>query len=86
MKHLIEVLIDMKLIPLKLARRMLKNGAVVSLMCWEKSGQIRSYESVIVTSHRFHPDVINIMIQASREVRQVRTKLIFQINDMEVCL
>lgn len=76
----------MELIPLKIARRMLKNGAIVTLMCWEKSGEIRRYEKAIVTSHRYHPDVVNIMIQQNREVRQIRTKLIFMINDMEVCL
>lgn len=76
----------MELIPLKLARRMLQNGSIVTLMCWEKNGKIARYEKVVVTSHRYHPDVVNVMIQQNHEVRQIRTKLIFMINDMEVCL
>lgn len=76
----------MELIHLKLTRKILKPGAIVTLMCWDKKGEITRYEKVIVTSVRYHPDVTNVMIQNSREVRQIRTKLIFMINDLEVCL
>lgn len=76
----------MELIHIKLARKLLKPGAVVTLMFWNKKGEAQRYERVIVTSVRYHPDVINIMFQNSREVRQIRTKLIFMINDLEVCL
>ncbi|MCD7849256.1 MAG: hypothetical protein LUH63_05670 [Parabacteroides sp.] len=55
-------------------------------MFWDKKGEIQRYEKVIVTSVRYHPDAINVMNQNSREVRQIRTKLIFMINDLEVCL
>ena len=76
----------MELIHLKLARKLLKPGANVNLMFWNKKGEIQRYEKVIVTSVRYHPDVINVMNQSSREVRQIRTKLIYMINDLEVCL
>lgn len=76
----------MELIHLKLARKILKAGAVVTLMCWNKKGEIMRYDKVIVTSVRYHPDLINVMIQNNREVRQIRTKLIFMINDLELCL
>lgn len=86
MQHLTDHLTNMELIHLKLARKILKAGAVVTLLCWDKKGEIQRYEKVIVTSVRYHPDMINVMIQASREVRQIRTKLIYMINDLEVCL
>lgn len=86
MPHLTDHSINMELIHLKLARKMLKAGAIVTLMCWDKKGNIQRYEKVIVTSVRYHPDVVNIMIQSSREVRQIRTKLIYMINDLELCL
>lgn len=76
----------MELIHLKLARKLLKPGAIVTLMFWNKKGEIQRYEKVIVTSVRYHPDVTNVMNQSSREVRQIRTKLIYMINDLEVCL
>ena len=76
----------MKLIPIRQARKMLRPGAIVTLMCWDKQGEILRYDKVIITSVRYHPDVINVMIQTNREVRQIRTKLIFTINDIEVCL
>ena len=65
---------------------MLKPGAIVTLMCWNRQGEIQRYDKVIITSVRYHPDVINVMNQESRQVRQIRTKLIFTINDLELCL
>lgn len=65
---------------------MLKSGSVVSILAWSRDGEILHYDKVIVTSHRWHPDTVNVMFQNSRDVRQIRTKLIFMINDMEVCL
>lgn len=76
----------MELISLKIARKMLRPGSIVTLMCWEKSGEIKRYDKVIVTSCRYRPDVLNVMIQQNQEVRQIRTKLIFMLNDFELCL
>ena len=69
------------------ARKLINPGSVVTLLCWLKDGSIRRYDKVIVTSaHRKPVDTISVMMQESRQVRTIRVKLIFQINDIEICL
>ena len=69
------------------ARKLINPGSVVTLLCWLKDGNIRRYDKVIVTSaHRKPVDTISVMMQESRQVRTIRVKLIFQINDIEICL
>lgn len=76
----------MNLIRLKTARKMLIPGSRLDIGCWSRKGELCHYRDAIITSFSSKPDTVNIMIEASREVRKIRLRCIFEINNLEVCL
>lgn len=83
-------LANMDMIHINTLRAMLleckKNAQPVTIRLFTQKGEALEYKNCVVTSTSFRPDVVNVKIIRSGVIRTIRTKLIYNINDMEVYL
>lgn len=88
--RLIIHLADMDMIHINTLRAMLveckKSADPVTIRLFTSKGESLEYKNCVVTSTTHRPDVVNVKILRSGVIRTIRTKLIYNINDMEVYL
>lgn len=68
------------------ARKVLESPGMHSLKCWTSKGAVRHFPQCVSLRHDRRSDCRNIKIYPSGEIRKISDYLIFEIDDMEVCL
>lgn len=74
------------MIHISAARKIIESKEPFSCRCWNKNGEILSYNDVVCTSSFFANNTVNVKFITSGEIRKMRIITLFEINDEEIYL